>query len=96
MKELTRTKVGNFTLDKALKISEITNNMDLKKIITIEKFFQNKGIIVLSNNDIKLFLNGTKIYLNNPNDIYRIYNKDNEFIGIGIIESNLLKRDICM
>ena len=28
------------------------------------------------------------------NDIYKIYNKEKEFIGIGEVTNNLLKRDV--
>ena len=42
------------------------------------------------------FLNGVKIRIDKQENICRIYNENNEFIGIGTIEKNFLKRDIIL
>ena len=42
---------------------------------------------------LNLFLNGVKITQIEDNGLYKIYN-NNQFVGIGVIENNLLKRDI--
>ena len=41
-----------------------------------------------------MFLNGVKLNKNMKNGDYTIYNVKNEFIGIGKIINNLLKREI--
>lgn len=99
MKELTRTKVGNFTISEAVKIEEIENNKEQiikEKLISIEKFFESKESIKLNKKQLDKFLNGVKIRIDKQEDICRIYNENNEFIGIGTIEKNFLKRDIIL
>ena len=96
MKELQRTRVGDFCIDQAIKIQDILENE--KNInhyfITIEKFFENRPKIKLDNIKLKSFLNGVKICNINEDGIYRIYNESDQFIGIGNIKNNTLKRDI--
>ena len=93
MKELKRTQVGEFKIEDSVKIEEIKNKEDVEKnIITLEKYFSNKNNIKLK--EITPFLNGVQISYNLPDDIYKIYNKDGKFIGIGTIKNKLLKRDI--
>ena len=99
MKELTRTKVGNFTINEAVKIEEIENNKEQiikEKLISIEKFFESKESIKLNKKQLDKFLNGVKIRIYKQENICRIYNENNEFIGIGTIEKNFLKRDIIL
>lgn len=92
MKELNRLRVGDFKIEKSVTIEEIENgNIN---IITIEDFFKAKEKIILDNKKMQLFLNGVQLTYNLPNDLYKIYDKDNQFIGIGVIKNNLLKRDI--
>ena len=99
MKELKRTKVGNFTISEAVKIEEIENDKEQiikEKLISIEKFFESKESIKLNKKQLDKFLNGVKIRIDKQEDICRIYNENNEFIGIGTIEKNFLKRDIIL
>lgn len=95
MKHLKRTRVGIFNIENAIELSE-TENLDniQNKIISIEEIFKDKEKITLDNKKIELLLNGVKININLKDDIYRIHNKENKFIGIGIIKNNLLKRDV--
>ena len=95
MKELKRTQVGNFKINKSIKIEELENKEILEKnFITIEKFFKNKESLTLNEHEINLFLNGVQLTYNLQDDIYKIYNAQNKFIGIGTIKNSLLKRDI--
>ena len=97
MKELTRTKVDNFEIEEAVTIDEIKENSLIasKKIISIEKIFMDKPEINLNDRKKELFLNGVRLTFEKPNDIYRIYS-NNEFIGLGTINNNLLKRDVIL
>lgn len=94
MKELKRTKVGEFEIEDAIKIQELENEeIKQSNFITLEKYFDKNEKIVLEDAKLKLFLNGVKLTYNNKDGIYKIYNK-NRFIGIGTVKNKLLKRDI--
>ena len=95
MKELERVQVGEFNISNSINIEDIRENAELieKYIITIDKFFQNKPRINLNDNEIKIFLNGSKLTKKLENGLYTVY-LNNKFIGIGTIENNNLKRDI--
>ena len=99
MKELNRIKVGSFSENKAVTLEEIKENAKSKEfwtenMITIEEFFKDKPKILLPEYKLKLFLNGVNLSQKAQNGIYRIYNEKNEFIGTGVINNNLLKREI--
>lgn len=95
MKELERTRVNDFKLEDGITIDEIKENISItsKKIISIEEIFKDKQRIELNERKKELFLNGVRLTFEKPNDIYRIYNND-KFIGLGMINDNLLKRDV--
>ena len=96
MKDLQRTRVGEFSINDSLKISEFDDKNKIKNhFITIEQFFDNKDEIELDNQNLTRFLNGVKIKTSKKNNIYKIYHQ-NSFIGIGIVQNNLLKRDIVL
>ncbi len=96
MSELTRLQVGRFKIQDSIAIEEIKNNSTniSKKIITIEKFFENKEKIVLEEVKEKMFLNGVKLKTNNKEGLYRIYKQNGMFLGLGIVKNSTLKRDI--
>ena len=76
----------------------IEQSTDLKELkatdlINIEEIFIKKPKIELNNKQAQLFLNGVKLNTANPDEIYRIY-RNEQFLGIGVIKNNLLKRDI--
>lgn len=94
MKELTRTKLDSFDIKDSVMICELENLENKEeKIIRIERLFENKAVIVLNSEKNRLFLNGVKLTQKMRDGIYRVYS-NNEFMGIGIIKDNLLKRDI--
>lgn len=100
MLNLNRTQVGQFNISNSISIEEPKNqeekelkNIISKNLITVEQLFKEKENIELNNRKLELFLNGVKLTQNKPDGIYKIYNNKN-FIGIGIIKDNLLKRDI--
>lgn len=94
MKELQRTRVGNFSIQNSLKITDMNNSEKVQeKFITIEKFLENKEKLELSSENMKKFLNGVKIRYQKKDEVYRVYYKDT-FLGTGIISNNFLKRDI--
>ena len=91
MKELQRTKVGDFSIEQAIKISEIEQYKN--SFVSIEEFLRDNKSIYLNDKQLKEFLNGVKLHDNQQNGIYKIYN-NSTFIGSGIIKNNELKRDI--
>lgn len=101
MKELNRTQVGEFNIKDSITIEELKNNKDnieylKEKIINIEEILEQKEKITLSEKQLEMFLNGVKIDMNYKDDIYRIYNEKQKFIGLGIIENKKIKRDVIL
>ena len=93
MEELQRTKVNNFRIEDSILLDDIKLENAEKNMIKIEEVFKEKETIELDNKKLELFLNGVKLTYSLSEDIYRIYNNE-QFIGIGVIENKLLKRDI--
>ena len=93
MEGLQRTKVNNFKIEDSVLLDDITLENVEENLIKIEEVFKEKDKIELDNKKLELFLNGVKLTYDLPKDIYRIYN-NKQFIGIGIVENKLLKRDI--
>ena len=88
MKKLIRVSQDIFSL------SDATYTKDLKKenIIKIEDAFPNFSIINLSNDNLKKFINGLEINdIEEKEGLYRIFDLNNDFIGIGEIKDNALK-----
>lgn len=99
MKELNRTRVGKFTIEQATTLAQIEEAEEKflqKKVITIEQFFKDKSSIILNERQLTLFLNGVQQTRKEKDEIYRVYNQENKFIGTGIIKNSLLKRDIVL
>ena len=97
MKKLERKQVGDFTLEQAVTLEDLEQNINLSQsFITLEKFFEKSDKIELQENKYRHFLNGVKLTQKNKKDgVYRIY-YNNKFIGTGIVENELLKRDIVL
>lgn len=93
MSELKRIKVGNFSLEEAVSIEQLEKGN--VSYITIEELFQEKQEILLEKQRISPFLNGVKLTMKKPDGVYRIY-CNHKFIGIGIVDKGLLKRDIIL
>ena len=94
MKELQRTRVGNFSIQNSLKMEDMNNNEKVQEnFISIEKFLEDKEKIELNSEKMKKFLNGVKIKYVKKDEVCRVYYKE-VFVGTGIISNNFLKRDI--
>lgn len=98
MKELNRTKVGQFDIKQAITIEELKSQIDniQEKIISIEKLFENTPEIILNDRKKELMLNGVKITVELDEGIYKLYDSNKIFIGIGTVKNNSLKRDIIL
>lgn len=100
MSELQRIQVGNFNIEKAVTIEQLEENVSNEKwmaqnFINLEILFKEKEKIQLEPRKLKYFLNGVKLTQKRPDNLYRVY-CENSFIGIGIIENELLKRNIIL
>lgn len=95
MKNLRRTEVEKFKIKNAITLEEIKENSSQieTKLISIEEIFKENEKIELNDYKLQLFLNGVKLTYAQKDGVYRIYN-NNQFIGLGIVKENLLKRDV--
>lgn len=91
MSALNRIKVGEFSIEEAITIEQMQEGSIFYQ--TIEELFQNKPKITITPNRLNPFLNGVKLTMKEPDDVYRVY-CEMDFIGIGIVEKEFLKRDI--
>lgn len=101
MSALVRTKVGTFTLEQAIDLENLktllNEEIESKYFIDIETAFKTYGAINLkTDNELKLFINGMMLVKKREDDVYRIYDKNNKFIGLGVVQNNILKRDIVL
>lgn len=96
MKELMRTQVGEFIIEQAVTIEQLSKEQDFldENLITMEKLLKNNDSITIDSMNIGKFLNGVKLSQNSEDGTYKIYNQDNQFIGTGVVENKKLKRDI--
>lgn len=89
MKDLQRTKVDKFDISNSVALE----NLCEENIITVEEMFNDIQKIDLNDRKLQLFLNGVMLTVELEDGIYRIYNRNN-FIGLGIVKNNLIKRDV--
>ena len=97
MKDLNRLQVGDFCIKDAITISELKRkieNNNLENLITIENIFKNNKKIKLEQKHLEPYINGVKINVDKADGVYKIYNNEDAFIGLGIIKDNKLKRDL--
>ena len=96
MTDLNREQVGDFSIEQSITIDELkkSDSIEEKYFFNIEKIFCKFKKITLSERSFIAFINGVKLFTDEPNGIYRIYDKQNVFLGIGLVNSGILKRDI--
>lgn len=98
MKELKRSKVGDFEICNAVTIEELEENCEndewlRKNVISLEQILIEKNKIFIEEHNIEKFYNGVKINNSNEDGIYTIYYKE-QFLGSGIVQNHILKRDV--
>lgn len=94
MLNLQRTVVDKFKIEDSIEIDELLLKKD--NIISIEQYFSFLDSLELNNKKLEHFLNGVKLTYNLSDGLYKIYNTNKDFIGIGIVENKLLKRNIIL
>ena len=95
MCELNRVQVGDFNISNSVTVEELQENADAvdRHLISLERLFENKSSINLNSRKLQLFLNGVQLTVQDIDGVYRVYS-DNEFVGVGVVNNGLLKRDI--
>lgn len=83
-----------FSIEKAIELEELNFIESLQnKIITAEQLFIKNQEIKLTEKQLQHFINGVKMTRRETNGIYRIYNENSQFIGLGKIKEGYLKRE---
>lgn len=92
MTNLRRTVTGEFGLENAISVDEISED----KIIPMEKLFDKKIDVlkIETSNVMKKLLNGEEINVNEEDGLYNLY--ADEYIGIGKVTNKKLKREIIL
>ena len=101
MNDLNRERVGDFCIQDSITIDELKENFGnedfLKKyFINIETIFKDNKKIVLNPRSFISFINGVKLFTDDDNGIYKIYDINNKFLGTGVVKEGILKRDIIL
>lgn len=95
MCELNRVQVGEFNISNSVTVEELQENADEvdRYLISLERLFENKPSINLNSKKLQLFLNGVQLTVQDIDGVYRVYS-ENKFVGVGVVNKALLKRDI--
>ena len=96
IKELLRTQVGDFKIEDCIVLNNTEEDKEKieKSIISIEELFAKNPKVDLNDKELKLFLNGVKLYRNLTDGVYRVYNMEKCFVGLGVMHDGLIKRDV--
>lgn len=84
---LKRVSQGKFNIYDASIVEEV----EIKNLISIEEAFKEFSAIKLQNDQLKIFLNGSKVKnINSEDNDYRIYDLSSAFLGLGNVSNNVL------
>lgn len=93
MQELQRIQVGDFRIEQAVTMEQLEK--DNIPYLSVEKLFEDKEAVSLGKKKLHLFLNGVKLEIGKRDGVYRIY-CEQKFMGLGVVNQGLLKRDIVL
>lgn len=94
MKELIRTRVDKFKIEDSITISELEKLENKEKcVIPINYVFSDFNNIDINKKQKELLVNGVRLSVENEDGVYNLFCNE-EYLGIGIIENHLLKRDV--
>lgn len=90
MTKLKRSKTSKFSEEEAINIEDLTEENINDYLISIEEALNSFDKITINNNYSKLLINGVNVYDKRLtqdktiiNKLYRVYDEDNNFIGLG-------------
>lgn len=99
LKSVRNHRANSFDKDNEIESKIENEKFDVMQIaenvIPVEQLFEKYQQVEVEENRIQHFLNGVKITVKKQDGVYRIYSKE-KFVGIGIAENKLLKRDIIL
>jgi len=88
LSSLTRLSQGVFNLDDAFSLDELNH----ESIISIESAFLNFDKLSLTQDETRLFLNGVRFsFEGQENTLFRIYDNDKKFLGLGEVWDSKLQ-----
>lgn len=87
MTNLRRTVTGEFKIEDAIKIDDISEG----RILSMEKLFDKKIDVTSC---LKKLINGEEIRVEVPDGLYNLYAE--QYLGIGKVTANKLKREIIL
>lgn len=95
MCELNRVQVGDFNISNSVTVEELQEDKEAadRHLISLERLFENKPSINLNSRKLQLFLNGVQLTVQETDGVYKVYS-DNKFVGVGVVNKGLMKRDI--
>lgn len=94
MKELIRTRVDKFKIEDSITISELEKLKNKEKcVIPINYVFSDFNNIDINKKQKELLVNGVRLSVEQEDGVYNLFCNE-EYLGIGIIENHLLKRDV--
>lgn len=98
MTELCRLKTSRFSIDNSVNINELNTETLTQNLITIENALEEFDRIVVTNKFAKLLINGVNVFDSRftkdtviQNKLYRVYDEDNNLLGIGCKNNNGFK-----
>ena len=90
MTELCRVKTSRFLIENSVNINELTKDNLTQNLISIEEALNEFDKIVVNNKFAKLLVNGVNVFDSRvanekliANKLYRVYDENNNFIGLG-------------
>ncbi len=91
MSALKRVQAGGFTIDTAVKLSELEKNKE-KYILDLEIPLRKFSIIELNEEDGRKYINGIKLKTNMPDGMYRIY-IEGKLYGVCRVRDNVIRSE---
>lgn len=90
MTELNRSKTSVFSQEKSININDLTEENISNYIVTMEEALSKYEAITVQGKYVKLLINGVRVADNRftkdkviNNKLYRVYDENNNFIGLG-------------
>ena len=98
MTDLCRVKTSRFLMENSINIKDLTNDKVDENLISIEKALDEFDKIIVNNKFARLLINGVNVFDKRftkdtviENTLYRVYDEENNLLGIGCKNDNGFK-----
>lgn len=91
MSALERVQAGGFTIETAVKLSELEENKE-KYVLDLEIPLKKFGIIELNDEDGRRYINGIRLSTNKPDGMYRVY-IGGSLYGVCKVRDNVIRSE---